>query len=271
VHDLLNPCECGDNCQCGAPDLPAEVPVAAPKNVTKGLAVLAQAAALLDNIHLPKPKITKAVATKAKKRARDGSVSPTIRPAEPKRNKQISDLEDEIPKSSCCSAKKASSAAAPTLPPLSLFGSHATFTPAPLPKVPLLAPSSSAPVLTSAYVESVAASGCCCGFQCSCPGCTEHRGTNHAEPGHGDCASGDCPTCVDHQSGLGLQVPVPLPPFNFAAAAASSVPAPSATAIDALFARPPPSRPAQSSVRQERVPQPAAAQVASGSCCGSKK
>jgi len=50
---------------------------------------------------------------------------------------------------------------------------------------------------------SLAGSGCTCGLQCACPGCVEHRGSEHASKERRDCADG-CGTCVDHSMGLAL-------------------------------------------------------------------
>lgn len=47
-------------------------------------------------------------------------------------------------------------------------------------------------------ITSLAGTGCTCGFECSCPGCVEHRGPQHASTsGSKDCASGPCENCVD--------------------------------------------------------------------------
>lgn len=268
MHDLLNPCECGSNCECGAPDslTSSHSSRTEPKGVSKGLAVLAQAAALLDNALVPKVKVVKAHLSKTKKRTRDGSASPTIRPAELKRSKQIS--ASETPSSSCCSSKKILPSADPEVPPLSFFGSHllAPVERAPIPAPPYLPPP--LPPASTLQAESTA-SGCCCGFQCNCPGCTEHRGAAYAEPGHSDCASGDCPTCVNNESGLGLESTAPLPIFNFMVSLPKDVPAPSATALNALFARIPQTKLPQSSTRDAHQLQPATPAIG-GSCCGGR-
>lgn len=46
-------------------------------------------------------------------------------------------------------------------------------------------------------ITSLAGSGCTCGVRCACPGCVEHRGTDHADhEERRNCADG-CGTCVD--------------------------------------------------------------------------
>ncbi|KAF9072670.1 copper fist DNA binding domain-containing protein [Rhodocollybia butyracea] len=53
-------------------------------------------------------------------------------------------------------------------------------------------------------IASLAGTGCTCGVECSCPGCVEHRGTEHADPEREDCVDGPCGTCVDNHQGIGL-------------------------------------------------------------------
>jgi len=45
-------------------------------------------------------------------------------------------------------------------------------------------------------IASLAGSGCTCGVCCACPGCVEHRGSDHADYERRNCADG-CGTCVD--------------------------------------------------------------------------
>lgn len=52
-------------------------------------------------------------------------------------------------------------------------------------------------------IKSIAGSGCTCGFNCTCPGCVEHRTLRYAEKHHKDCSEG-CSHCVDHTAGIGL-------------------------------------------------------------------
>lgn len=53
-------------------------------------------------------------------------------------------------------------------------------------------------------ITSIAGSGCTCGLQCSCPGCVDHRGPEHASAEHGNCTDGSCRSCVDNQMGVEL-------------------------------------------------------------------
>ncbi len=77
------------------------------------------------------------------------------------------------------------------------------------------------------HVTSIAGSGCSCGFTCTCPGCIEHRGVEHASKGFRDCADG-CGTCVDES----------LRELPHVADAGSSPSAGSSSSfIDAFFAR----------------------------------
>lgn len=52
-------------------------------------------------------------------------------------------------------------------------------------------------------IKSIAGSGCTCGFDCTCPGCIEHRTPRHAEKHHKDCSEG-CGHCVDRTAGIEL-------------------------------------------------------------------
>jgi hypothetical protein len=224
VHGLLNPCECGDECACGACVHHPEASLSAtPPKASTGLVVLARAAALLEGSASPGPKLTKPRAKKAVKR----SASPTTPPVQLKRTKPHPDLVvTPAPKASCCTAKRAGLSLGPALPPLLL---QPTPSAGPAPRLSL--PTLDVPARASSHMQVVAAGGCCCGAGCSCPGCTEHRGGAHADSAHANCASGDCPTCVDNDGEPGLRL-LPLPPFAL-------VPAPSAAALDALYARRP--------------------------------
>lgn len=84
----------------------------------------------------------------------------------------------------------------PDLPPILLLSPSATgssHTPPPFPTIPPLS-----------AIKALAGSGCTCGLRCACPGCTEHRGTNHASTSRADCASGRCATCIDWDQGVEL-------------------------------------------------------------------
>lgn len=218
VETLLNPCHCKDvwSCRCRAAPVNATSgpSSAAPPSFSKGLAALAQAAAMCCSTEAsplaatpttlqrkgstPQPKASK-------KRSRDGRRSPTpvASVTEPKRHKSHN---------SHCHNHSAHSRSpsvhyperGPDLPPL-LPPSHLALidatsdaiTPVSLP--PPIFPS--IPPLNA--VASLAGTGCACGFQCACPGCVEHRGAQHASPEHTDCPD-ECGTCVDHLGGLEL-------------------------------------------------------------------
>jgi hypothetical protein len=51
-----------------------------------------------------------------------------------------------------------------------------------------------------ARVLSTSSSDCTCGFQCTCPGCPEHRGPENVPKGRGY----NCGDCVDHAGGIEL-------------------------------------------------------------------
>ncbi|KAF9229737.1 copper-fist-domain-containing protein [Gyrodon lividus] len=78
------------------------------------------------------------------------------------------------------------------LPPI-LAGSATS--PGTVPDFPVIPPLST--------IKSIAGSGCTCGLRCTCPGCIEHRGLEHAQKDHKDCSDG-CGHCVDHTAGIGL-------------------------------------------------------------------
>ena len=46
-------------------------------------------------------------------------------------------------------------------------------------------------------IASFAGSGCTCGLQCACPGCSEHRGSDNVAKDRRNCADG-CGTCIDY-------------------------------------------------------------------------
>lgn len=111
----------------------------------------------------------------------------------------------------------------PDLPPLFAlsFPSDSTSPTAPPPVFPSIPPLSS--------VVSIAGSGCCCGFRCTCPGCVEHRGADHAAKDHKDCPD-QCGTCVDYDGGIEL-------PSLSAQTGSSSAVDKTPSFIDAFFAR----------------------------------
>ena len=55
-------------------------------------------------------------------------------------------------------------------------------------------------------MTSLAGSGCTCGLECRCPGCVQHRGSDHASKDHKDCADG-CGSCIDYAGGIELPTP----------------------------------------------------------------
>ncbi|RDX51454.1 hypothetical protein OH76DRAFT_292459 [Lentinus brumalis] len=185
----VNLCRCGGKdaaiCTCGH-ERTAPKSLARSKTViaTDGLATLAQAAMfccgseLPPTSHIPQEPPTSAAApidSASRKHTRSCcSSSPNSRPPSPK------------PKRS----KHSSSHTASALPPLSLPHAHAA------PIFPPVAPLASA----ISYDEP----GCCCGRECACPGCTVHRGEEHAAKDVGDCTDGECRTCVDNEGGIAL-------------------------------------------------------------------
>jgi len=62
------------------------------------------------------------------------------------------------------------------------------------------------PIPPLCEITSLAAPGCCCGVECTCPGCVQHRGRGHASKDFHDCADG-CGTCVDNENGVALPSP----------------------------------------------------------------
>jgi hypothetical protein len=82
----------------------------------------------------------------------------------------------------------------PELPPF-LFADDPLTPTAEVPDFPVMPPIKA--------IESLAGSGCTCGVDCSCPGCLEHRGPEHADNEHHDCGTA-CGTCVDNMHGIAL-------------------------------------------------------------------
>ncbi|KAF8633979.1 hypothetical protein AX15_001157 [Amanita polypyramis BW_CC] len=76
------------------------------------------------------------------------------------------------------------------LPPIQSSSNHPSARSV-VPNFPIIPPLSA--------IASLAGTGCTCGLRCACPGCIEHRGTEHALPDHKDCADG-CGTCVDERT-----------------------------------------------------------------------
>ena len=78
-------------------------------------------------------------------------------------------------------------------------------------------------------VASLAGTGCTCGFNCTCPGCVEHRGAEHASKKHDDCP--ECGNCIDNQQGIELPAAT-----GYGSASVPIAPV-SPSFIDAFFAR----------------------------------
>jgi hypothetical protein len=211
VMNLLNPCTCKDvwSCTCLRADAAIPPIATSPVDLHKGFAVLAHAAALLEASSStkppPHPSRTPAPHVAEKKRLREGSQSPRPRSQEPKRAKPtpaaLPTPTPPVAKKSCCSSKAA--------PPSASELAHAALLDMPVPvALPLAtAPFSLMPAVPTVPTPAAASDACCCGFQCMCPGCVEHRGPAHATGGHADCASGACSTCVDHRKGIALALP----------------------------------------------------------------
>ncbi|KAH9836792.1 uncharacterized protein C8Q71DRAFT_59632 [Rhodofomes roseus] len=88
------------------------------------------------------------------------------------------------------------------------------------------------PIPPLSEIASLAGSGCCCGVECTCPGCVQHRGPVHASEDFPDCEDG-CGTCVDNESGVGL----PSPGAGSSSSSAKLGPGTQPNFIDAFFAR----------------------------------
>ncbi|KII86326.1 hypothetical protein PLICRDRAFT_43921 [Plicaturopsis crispa FD-325 SS-3] len=239
VDSLLNPCHCKDvwRCKCrnDASGVAAQT----------GLATLAHAAALFSTNGLENPSLkpthtpgTGLSVSRENKRVSSRPNSPT-----PKRPKSAHPIVSPPPRHD--------------LPPI-LFDTPGLSSAAP-PMFPTM-PSMS-------KVTSLAGSGCTCGFQCACPGCVEHRGSDHVSRTHSDCTSG-CGDCVDRSGGIAL--PSAGAPSSLASTTTTSF-------LDRFFARaaalPPPPRnrrPDPMDVAAWPWPYPADApvQLPKLECCG---
>ena len=77
-------------------------------------------------------------------------------------------------------------------------------------------------------IKSLAGTGCTCGVQCRCPGCTEHRTPQNVTKYRNDCGD-SCGTCVGHS--LGIVLPIPQ------SSSSGRSNRPSLSIIDQFFAR----------------------------------
>ncbi|KIK70354.1 hypothetical protein GYMLUDRAFT_268063 [Collybiopsis luxurians FD-317 M1] len=117
----------------------------------------------------------------------------------------------------------------PELPPLFLFDDTSSSPPShSIPDFGFMPPINE--------IASVAGSGCTCGIECTCPGCVQHRGEEHADTDHLNNAHGACAHCVDNQQGIGLPSPSlsSLSPSIIDSSSSSNV---SSRMIDQFFAR----------------------------------
>ncbi|KAH9947408.1 hypothetical protein B0H21DRAFT_739437 [Amylocystis lapponica] len=233
LDTLLNPCHCKSVWQCrcrtvdtdGGIDLAStSTPEATRPIPSNGLVTLAQAAAFCCSQELsqgPEPSAhriaivsagvpsspsTSASEPHPRKHRREplsGRTSPHPDPPQPKRPKHCAH-------SAACASHSAQPPHALELPPIQR-PDRTTLPTAPVfPAIPPIA------ALTSA------ADGCTCDTHCACPGCTEHRGPEHASHDFNDCMDG-CGTCIDNQNGSAL-------PLSGAGAGEPNF-------IDAFFAR----------------------------------
>ncbi|KAL1747331.1 hypothetical protein HDZ31DRAFT_61388 [Schizophyllum fasciatum] len=179
VDALLNPCSCGGVRGCRCSSAQASTSAAASSSSTT-----------LDG---PSPPISglNALAAAAASLSRQLSASaakhPSTRPPSPKHKRA------KVAHGSCCASRHDACVPTATATPIS--------TPSPGPTLPPLLLSAPPPALLDmprfTTLTSLAGSGCTCGVDCTCPGCTEHRGADRATRSHADCADGNCIHCVE--------------------------------------------------------------------------
>ena len=221
VLSLLNPCHCKDvwSCKCSSnAGTAVRASASSSSDSRSGLAALADAAALCcgiesDSLSEGRPPLSPSslhISTPEPsfqhKHPRDccQSSSPKARTKKPRRQSPT---------------PTDNNTRGPDLPPIVGASSSIYDTPTgPPPVFPDIPPLSS--------VASLAGSGCCCGFRCTCPGCVEHRGARHAAKDHKDCPDG-CGTCIDYEGG------VELPSLGSGSNSATNAP----SFVDAFFAR----------------------------------
>ncbi|TFK40928.1 hypothetical protein BDQ12DRAFT_415055 [Crucibulum laeve] len=192
VDSLLNPCKCKSvwKCRCATFTASGALP---PPDPTPNLATLAQAASLRC-CETPTNVVSLTPSSNSKPRQIRPSKRQTSRPGSPNNE-----------------AQKRLKSSSNSNSPSSLPGRSPAFTPGPdlapilfsepsydsfsfsVPTFELMPPMST--------ITSLAGSGCTCGVLCACPGCAEHRGSEHTEsevpaPKLKNCADG-CGQCVD--------------------------------------------------------------------------
>ena len=191
VDSLLNPCTCkAFNCRCAprpSTQSSIQAQAIALSRPVGGLKALAQAATELQST--PQASCCGGAAK--------DPVARSITPPNPtKPSKRTKYQHDVTEPSSCCTP------AAPVLNPATTEDYTFDYPNSPLlPALddPIFSP---APIATAHKHSTSDAMSCTCGATCSCPGCSEHRGTEHA---HGkDCTGGSCSTCVDWHAGVAL-------------------------------------------------------------------
>ncbi|KAI0757645.1 hypothetical protein C8Q80DRAFT_1134738 [Daedaleopsis nitida] len=260
----LNLCRCGGKdatiCTCGhervGPSRPSK------SRATDGLATLAQAALLCCGGDFP----TTSTSDKVSEAPLMGSPRATPSGNESRKHTRscCSSAVNSRPSSPKPKRSKPASTSAPS--PHAIHTSMSVHQHVPPPHAPPAFPALSSLGSTPSLEEA----GCCCGTQCSCPGCLMHRGAEHAAKDYADCTDGECRTCVDHEGGYALPEHLlaysqgglassssnvaPIPPLLAASSSSASVSAPgrdrrpSVSCIDAFFATaaslpaPPPGR-----------------------------
>lgn len=200
-----------------------------------GLATLARAAAMccepvqMVDAQAHDPSLKQSIKAKQKNSRSCCSSSPTSSPPSKRPRRRSSSKPSE-------KAVDAHEQRGPSLPPIisGPFASSGSLSstdhPAGFPGFPVI------PSLST--IASLAGTGCTCGFDCTCPGCVEHRGPEHADKeDHTDCPDG-CSTCIDHH--LRDELPK-TSPFGATTASVSSTSASgessSPSFLDVFFAR----------------------------------
>ena len=169
VDTLLNPCHCKDVWSCNCAPVASGSGSSCGSRCTDGLDTLALAAASLDCCSSvpsddPIHDHCEELACVPQKHPRDNS-----QPSPKRRSKRL----HARPSPEAHSHQHETHAQrGPVLPPILSVPFSDPTTPPPPPVFPAIPPLSS--------IVELAGSGCTCGFDCNCPGCTEHRGPEHA-------------------------------------------------------------------------------------------